>query len=422
VSNPRFYKERQSVYSGVPYFYHDLDNEEYALLDICKKTEDEWNEIRIAAIQVGAIFDKIAPLLRALDDETLLQLGFPYETLAYCKIKSIPQEYVIGRLDFVVTNSAIKLLEFNADTPTFIKETFHANSYVCQHFGVENPNRNSVEILRAEMRKAIAASWNHLNRPGVPKIVFTSHVEHIEDKWTTRYIQEQLDMPSEYVSLDQLRIVTTQFIENGEVIEPGLFTPSGERIDILYRQTYPAEHLANDKEPTTGEDIGQALMNLVAQNQVMILNPPSSFLLQSKAVQVLIWGLHEEGKYFTETEHEIIERYFLPTYLEPDKFLRDNLPYVKKPSFGREGDTVQIFNGSGETINEEPMKTYSETLPVYQAFCPLPISKIQTALGEKQAHLMVGCFLLNKRAGAIGIRAGGAITNNESYFLPVGIE
>jgi len=192
VSNPRFYKERQSVYSGVPYFYHDLDNEEYALLDICKKTEDEWNEIRIAAIQVGAIFDKIAPLLRALDDETLLQLGFPYETLAYCKIKSIPQEYVIGRLDFVVTNSAIKLLEFNADTPTFIKETFHANSYVCQHFGVENPNRNSVEILRAEMRKAIAASWNHLNRPGVPKIVFTSHVEHIEDKWTTRYIQEQL--------------------------------------------------------------------------------------------------------------------------------------------------------------------------------------------------------------------------------------
>lgn len=414
--------ERERVYSEIPYFFPNLEEEEYALLDLHSKPKEHWQEIRHAAIQVGTIFAKIAPLLRTLDEASLLQLGFPQETLSYVKVKPIPQEYIIGRLDFVVKDSDIKLLEFNADTPTFIKETFHANSFLCNHFGVENPNEGSENLLHSEMRKAVAACWNRLNKPGTPKIVFTSHADHIEDKWTTRYLQEQLGLPSEYVALNELKIVTDSFNENGVSFKAGLFTPSGERIDILYRQTYPIEHLVNDKDPESDENVGQALMHLVERDYLMILNPPSAFLLQSKAIQALIWGLHEEKKFFSDSEHDIIQRYFLPTYLEQDAFIHKNQSYVKKPCFGREGDTVEIFNGLGEKTNEEPMKTYSDSLPVYQLYCPLPKTTITTTAGEKRVHLMVGCFLLNNHAGAIGIRAGGAITNNESYFLPVGIQ
>lgn len=420
--NSSFSKERTRVYSEIPYFYPDLEKEEYALLDIQVQTKEYWDEIRLAAREVGLIFEKIAPLLRTLEDSTLLQLGFPKETLAYIKVKSIPQEYIIGRLDFVVNGTSIKLLEFNADTPTFIKETFHANSYICRHFDLENPNEECTQLLHMEMRKAIASSWGALNKPGTPKIVFTSHDDHIEDKWTTRYLQEQLDLPSEYVSLDNLRIVTDDVMEDEDVLHAGLYTPLGERIDILYRQTYPVEHLVNDKDPISGDDVGQALMKLVEQGHLSILNPPSAFLLQSKAVQALIWGLHEEQKFFTDSEHAIIQRYFLPTYLEPDVFIERQKPFVKKPCFGREGDTVEIFNGLGDLTLEETMKTYSDTLPIFQEFCPLPVSNITTTKGTKEAHLMVGCFLINKSAGAIGIRAGSEITNNESYFLPIGIQ
>ena len=411
-----------SLYEQVPYFFPDLYDIEYALLDIRKHAREEIEEIRFAAEQVGAIFLKTAPLLRELEDEILLQLGFPRESLAYCRIKTIPQEYIIGRLDFIVTDSGIKLMEFNSDTPTFIKETFQANAYVCEYFDVENPNSESVKILRTEMRKAVAASWQHLKKEGTPKIVFTSHGDNIEDMWTTRFLQEQLDLPSEYVSLDQLQVLTEKAVINGAVVEPGLYTPGGSRIDILYRQTYPVEHLVNDKEPVTNEYIGQELIKLIEEGKLMVLNPPSAFLLQSKAVQALIWGLHEEGKYFTEDEHEIIACYFLPTYLDPDVFIQNNQRYVKKPSFGREGDTVEIFNGLGETINEEEMKNYRDNLPVFQAFQPLPKAQVRTTSGEKQVHLMYGCFLLNNKAGAVGIRAGGEITNNLSYYLPVGIE
>jgi glutathionylspermidine synthase len=422
VIDPSFKRERKNLYEQVPYFFPDLYDIEYALLDIRKHTKQEIDEIRLAAEQVGSIFLKTAPLLRELEDETLLQLGFPKESLTYCRQKSIPYEYIIGRLDFIVSKSGIKLMEFNSDTPTFIKETFQANAFVCDYFGVENPNAGSVEVLKKEMRKAVASSWNFLDKDGTPKIVFTSHGDNIEDMWTTRFLQEQLDLPSEYVSLDHLQILTEQTVINGTVTEPGLFTPSGERIDILYRQTYPVEHLVNDKEPTTDEDIGQELIKLIVEGKLMVLNPPSAFLLQSKAVQALIWGLHEEGNYFTDDEHEIIERYFLPTYLDADVFINDNRPYVKKPSFGREGDTVEIYNGLGENINEEKLKNYRDHLPVFQAFHPLPKAQVRTTSGEKQVHLMYGCFLLNNKAGAIGIRAGGEITNNLSYYLPIGME
>ncbi|MET1014082.1 MAG: glutathionylspermidine synthase family protein [Paenisporosarcina sp.] len=419
--NSSFSKERNRVYSEIPYFYPDLDKEEYALLDIHAQTKEYWERIQLAATEVGTIFNKIAPLLRTLDDSALLQMGFPNETLSYIRLKTIPQEYIIGRLDFVVNDTAIKLLEFNADTPTFLKETFQANSFICRHFDLENPNDGCDKLLHIEMRKAIAASWVVLNKPGTPKIVFTSHGDHIEDKWTTRYLQEQLGLPSEYVSLDNLRIVTETVREDGNTIEAGLYTPLGERIDILYRQTYPIEHLVNDRDPESEELVGQALMKLVEQGHLSILNPPSAFLLQSKAIQALIWGLHEENKFFTKTEHAIIHRYFLPTYLEPDTFIQRQQPFVKKPCFGREGDTVEIFNGFGNLTIEETMKTYSDTLPVFQEFCPLPVANIITIKGTKKAHLMVGCFLINNSAGAIGIRAGSAITNNESYFLPIGI-
>ena len=39
-----------------------------------------------------------------------------------------------------------------------------------------------------------------------------------------------------------------------------------------------------------------------------------------------------------------------------------------------------------------------------------------------QTSKINGSFLINGEPSAVGIRAGGQITNNTSYFLPVGVE
>ncbi|MGE7941366.1 glutathionylspermidine synthase family protein [Lysinibacillus xylanilyticus] len=418
----QFRENRQQFFSQIKDFWHDIYDMEYALFDIKRESAETINKIRQATEQIGHIFYKSAPLLRMLDDETLLRLGFPTETHSFIRLQTLPVESVIARLDLVVTDKQVKLLEINADTPTFIKETFFVNGKVCEQFELKNPNDGCEDQLKQAMLKAVTSSLRSMGRSGANNIVFAAHSEHEEDKLTTMYLKELMGLKSQYMDFHQLQLVDEPILESEEVIlAQGLYDIYGEKIDVLYRQTYPIEHLIHDVDPITKDKVGQSLMKLVEQQQLAVVNPPSAFLLQSKAIMALIWGLHEEQhSFYTSQEHNAIHKYFLPTYLDSDVFLQQGQSFVKKPTFGREGDTVEIFSNTGKKIAEDIHKTYKDELSVYQQFIELPQTIIQTEQGPKQAHYMYGCFYINGQASAIGIRAGGQITDNGSYFLPIG--
>jgi glutathionylspermidine synthase len=418
-----FQLERQQFYTKINGFWHDLFGKEYALWDVKKDSQETIDRIREATDRIGQVLFKTAPLLRQLEDDTLLQLGFPEETINFIRIQPIPYESVIARLDLVVTGEEIKLLEVNADTPTFIKECFAVNGSLCDEFRLQNPNEACETDLRNALQEGILDSFQTLGKKKVPNIVFTSHDDHDEDRLTTMYLKELCELPCQYMNLSELRLVPEPIIENDNVVvQRGLYDSNGEKIDVLYRQTYPIEHLILDEDPETNEKVGILLMKLVQEKELAIINPPSAFLLQSKAIMALIWGLHEDGHpFYTEEEHHWIHSYFLPTYLDEDLFLEKEISYVKKPSFGREGDTVEIYKGNGEKVDEDNHKTYQDSLPVFQQFIKLPETTVRTEKGLKRVHYMYGCFYINGRPSAIGIRAGRQITDNESYFLPVGI-
>ena len=134
-------------------------------------------------------------MLLQLDDETLLQLGFPSETLSYIRLQTIPYESVIARLDLAVIDENVKLLEVNADTPTFIKETFYVNGKVCEAFGLQDPNDGCEKELRKAIQAAVSSSFRSLGKKGMPNIVFAAHGEHDEDRLTTMYLQELYGLP-----------------------------------------------------------------------------------------------------------------------------------------------------------------------------------------------------------------------------------
>src|SRR4051812_658489 len=140
-----FRQERQQFFEQIRGFWHDLFGMEYALWDVKIEKSNHVKLIRHATERIGHILVKTAPLLRQLDDETLLQLGFPLESLTFIRLQTIPFESVIARLDLVVTEEAVKLLEVNADTPTFIKEAFSVNGAVCKEFRLDNPNSGCEE-------------------------------------------------------------------------------------------------------------------------------------------------------------------------------------------------------------------------------------------------------------------------------------
>ncbi|WP_445002449.1 glutathionylspermidine synthase family protein [Exiguobacterium alkaliphilum] len=400
---------RDALFAQVPYFWPDLNEEEYALYDCLVYSRDEVERIRAATRDVDTIFRKANRMLRTLPDETLRLLGYPEASLPFLRDKAIPQETIIGRYDWIVKNGMLKLMEFNADTPTFIKELFDVNRYVTTEFELDDPNAGETELLRSELRKAVIAAWQRLQKDGTPKIVFTAHDDNIEDKWTTRFLQETLDLPSEFVALHELLVE-----------EDGVYTPSGKRIDVLYRQTYPIEHLVDDLAPD-GTQIGVRLLERNEAKHVSLLNPLSAFLMQSKAVQAFIWELYENELFFDATERAIIATYFLPTYLEPDPFLGQRA-YVQKPAFGREGDSVILYEKDGTPFHKEALQTYADETAVYQQFDELPIRKTNTMNGPIHTHYMIGCFCLNGRPSALGARAGSMITNNQSYYLAIGTQ
>ncbi|EFM12039.1 glutathionylspermidine synthase [Paenibacillus curdlanolyticus YK9] len=407
-------ERRKRFYDAIPDYWADLYGQEYSLFDVYEVAKEDVLRIREATQRIGHIFFKTAQLLRAVDDKTLLDLGFPPETLPYIRLNHLSVESVIARLDLVQQNDTFKCLEINADTPTFIKELHAINSLVCEAFDLPNPNAGYERQLALAVERAIVESLDRLQVDfdlSSPNVVFTAHQDNVEDANTAAYLMGLSNIPARFVPLDQLQIVQ----------HDGLYDDNGDRVDILYRQTFPIENLIEDHDEE-GNPIGLWLLELIQQDKVAVVNPPSAFLLQSKAVQAVIWGLYEErNPFFDETELGWIEAYFLPTYLEPDSFLSSNTPYVSKPSFGREGDTVTIFNGQGELELKDANDSYTHFLPVYQQYIELPTTNFHTESGIKHGSVMFGSFLIGGQAGAIGIRVGNRITDNLSYFLPIGI-
>ncbi|WP_141433508.1 glutathionylspermidine synthase family protein [Bacillus sp. 03113] len=406
-----YHEKRKQFYNSVENFWADLYGEEYALFDIALIEKAEFEKIQLASERIGQIFFKMCSLLREVPDQTLLDMGFPEETLPFIRLKTIAYETIISRLDLIPFNHTYKCIEMNADTPTFIKELFHINGKVCRKFGEYNPNEGMDTRLGQAVKQGIleSALWKKKKNP---YIVFTAHEENEEDRETVLYLQELCGLPSRFVPLHMLRIEK----------EIGLFDENGVKIDILYRQTFPIENLIAD-EDEKGNKIGLWLLELVAAGKLAIINPPSAFLLQNKAVQAAIWGLHAENHpFFTNEEHSWIEEYFLPTYLESDYFIKAGLPFVKKPSFGREGDTVEIYNQNGLLLHEDIQKSYTRYLPVYQQYVNLPTRTFMSEKGKQEGHVLVGSFLLNGKPSAAGFRVGERITNNLSYYLPVGVK
>lgn len=400
-------KDREEFYSKFPDFWSNLYESEYSLYHVFGITEQTNILLKEATERLGWVFFKTAGLLRRLEDEQLLELGFPAASLPFLRIKSLFPESVISRFDFAVTTSGVKMLEFNADTPTFIVECFQMNGKVCSEFGFPNPNENQERLLASGITKAVLESTKDCESPNV---VFTAHRDHMEDWNTTVYLSKLCKIRNQILPISDLRIT-----------DDALLDANGVPIDVLYRQTYPLEHLLEDRDPNTGDFVGVELLQLVKDRKLSIVNPVSAFLLQPKSIQCLIWGLAEKDGFYTKEEQEWIKTYMLPTYLEEDAFAGTSA-YVQKPTFGREGDTITIWDQHSEVSAQNSFRTYHNELPVYQSYVPLPVVSLETEKGIEELSMVFGSFLIAGKPSSIGIRAGGKITGNESYYLPVGIK
>jgi glutathionylspermidine synthase len=418
----RAYRERRrAYYNRFPEFWGTFPGasvEEYAVYGALEVSHDHAQELRRAASRLYHLLTRLASVLQQADDQSLIDIGIPLPALPYVRIVMPEMPAVMcGRFEFAMTAEGPKLLEFNAETPTFVVELFHMNGQVCSDFGLVDPNMHCQEQLVQAVRAAINAglSWVKPHQGKPASVVFSTYANFKEERATTQFYQsllssrDSLPYRTSFCGLDELRVTPN-----------GLLTASGERVDVLYK-LYPTEHLIEDEAPD-GTPVGLALMELVRERRLAVINPPISFLLQNKALVAVLWAMHlVHSELFTSEEHTWIEQYVLPTYLNPyDAHGQPVFPeqHVVKPVYGREGISISIRNKSG-VVEQSKANLYGNQVMVYQHYAALPTTTIQTEDGLTEVNLVHNCFVVGDTASAIGVRAcQKLIFDDYSYFLP----
>jgi glutathionylspermidine synthase len=383
--------------------------EEYALASLHLISAEFRRELMSATNQLARIFAKVVPVIQQADDELLIELGIPEAAFGAIRtVVSVEIPTVIGRFDFAHTEQGLKMLEFNSDTPTGIVEAFHVNEHVCRFFGVENPNAGMNRQLSNAFQQFLAA-YEQLGY-STRNIFFSSLDWHEEDKGTTLYLLQQSGLSGSFVPLEELRVYQDRLhaLQDGRLVS----------VDVLYR-LHALEKLAEERD-ADGYPTGEHVLDLIARKRLAVINPPSAFVTQTKALQALIWNLHELGEFFTPEEHEIISAYMLPTYWE-NRFLGQS-GFVTKPIFGREGGGVVLHHANGEPAERDQEEMYWEQPMIYQQLVNLPQVATETINGEYRGYLLWGSFVIGGEASAAVARVGGRITNNMSYYLPVGMK
>jgi glutathionylspermidine synthase len=375
-------------------------------------TRAETCEILLAAAGLARIYELAARLLHRLPDRALLEMGVPTHLLptARCTIPGMP-DCVIGRFDLARTERGYKLLEFNADVPGLLVEAFPINAQICLDLGKDDPNEYLEQVLIQALAGAVQAGLEYVGKPGGDQanVVVTCEGHCRRDRDLANYLCGLIKaFPVQYAPIRSLGIDAQ-----------GIYDPSGKRIDVLYR-VFPLRFIRNELFRQQGTplnpEMGGMVLQLVEQRRLAIINPPFSFLLESKALQAVIWNLFELGLYFAEKERRLIEQYMLPTYLDP---LPGTAAQVMKPVYGAEGDTVKVITADDRVICQAPCTSYSDQIMVYQKHVELPALDMMTEYGQRTLQVVTSCFLISGKPAGICMRAGGPITDDSAWVLPV---
>ena len=383
----------------------------FDILDASPVGRSEIDEILEASTALSAIYKSAAELLRCLPDDALLDMGVPGFLLPAARsvIPGMP-DCVIGRLDLARTKHGYKMLELNSDAPGLLVEAFSVNAEVCREIGHLDPNRSCERMVADALLDAVRAGVKYVGKSrGDPvNVVVTSCDKCSRDRGLAMFLCRLLEtISAKYVPIEMLGLDLD-----------GLYDPSGDRIDVLYRAVplrFTRNQLFRRRSDRVDTEKEGMMLRLVKSRQLAIINPPFAFLLESKALQAVIWNLFESGHYFSPDERGFISKYMLPTFLDPP----EAEAYVIKPFYGAEGDTVAIANPRIGTISKNACTTHSDQPMVYQRHVRVPTREIMTEYGRRRLHIVTSCFLVSGTPAGICMRAGEAITDESAWVLPV---
>lgn len=422
--------------------YHRMYGKQYCVPALTVYTPAEMQELRAAVEAVDGIYCKVMRFIQQYMPDSFLehQLGIHPGLIPAARMEMVTGG--ITRQDWIIGETGPKCIENNTDTPTGIPEAAALEGILvgmAEKTSLYPPSKGMDECIRECFRSWLGA-YAQQGLKGA--VTFTSFGDHVEDRTNTEYLMklcQEAGYETFYAPLEELEIIPGDSLYH-----------QGREINLLYR-LYPLEYLIGDRDETTGVDIGAALLDLVQEGRLGLMNPVQHVLMQSKGFMAAIWSLYERNeqtpeycgfRLFNDAELETISRYLLPTYFEAGPFELDSIPYVAKSYWGREGrgtsllgdETEQTMgkpntyppvsvqtpsnsNETGTVDEEEELAAYYNNQPkIYQQLVPMEQAVIQTEDGEYRGYLLTGVFVINGRFAGVLPRIGEKVTGDMAYY------
>ncbi len=365
-------------------WHTDTDGSKYVADQLVEVSQAEAEAYYEAANTLYDMYVEAAEYV--IENDLFFELGIPFNIIDTIK-KSWESDvhwHIYGRFDFAggIDGQPIKLIEFNADTPTGLFETAVVQWALLKANGMDD------EMQFNDVYKAIEENFKRLitlfddtalfdERYEGWKMLFSSVEGNAEEEVTTRLMQQ--------IATDAGFNTGFDFLQNVAFDENGISDSNGMEYEYWFK-LYPWEDIGSDEGELA------VLLNTIMQNQkAIILNPAYTVLFQSKGMLKVLSDLFPDSPYLLKTSDAPLES-----------------AYVEKRHFGREGANTKIVDASGSTIAETD-GPYENYRPVYQEYTDFPKDKE----GNKY---QAGVFFAYEACG-LGFRRGGEILDNMSKFV-----
>ena len=322
-----------------------------------------------------------------VENDMFHEIGIPFNLITQIK-ESWENEihwHLYGRFDLAggIDGKPIKLLEFNADTPTALFETAIVQWAILKQNGMDESRQFNIvyDKLLENFQRLVTLEESvedFTERYEGWKFLFTAVRGSAEEENTVRLLQHiatEAGYETEFAFMDEVEFDSKE----------GIFYQD-ESYELWFK-LLPWEDIAIEES-----ELGALLGDIISNQKAIIFNPVYTLMFQSKGIMKILWDLYPDHPLLLETS-------FAP--LEGKK-------QVKKPIFGREGGSVSILDADGSVLLSEK-GDYEGFTPVYQAYVELPTD-------HSGAQYQAGVFYAYESCG-LGFRKGGKIMNNLSKFV-----
>jgi len=366
-------------------WHTDSDGTKYVSDAVVEVTQDEADAYYEAANAIYDMYVEAAEYVIA--NNLFFDLGIPFNLIEMIK-KSWENDvhwHIYGRFDLAggIDGQDIKLIEFNADTPTALFET------ALLQWGILKSNNMDDEKQFNNVYEAISDNFKRLvtlfddtssfdEHYDGWKILFSCVAGNDEEEATTRLLQQ--------MATDAGFVTHFEYLNNVQFDDTGVYDTEGTQYEYWFK-LYPWEDIAVD-EP----ELATTLSNIMLNQKAIILNPAYTLLFQSKGMLAILYELFPDSPYLLQTSFEPL----------------NGVKQVEKPVFGREGANTKILNADTTTVSQTdgPYENYKK---VYQEYVEFP----KDIHGERY---QAGLFFAYEACG-LSFRKGGDILDNMSKFV-----